>query len=307
MNWILKVAAFKALSSLPAGELLYHTAQRRLTRSVVPTEEMVHQKVGVGLTYVDFLHRRLGGSAFRGGTLVDIGAGWMPTIPLLFYSAGTEHQVLCDVRRNLAMPAVSETVRIFRRIAEPMMQSRDWLIRMPALPDEQESLDRYLARQQIRYAVPYGPSDLVTEHAPTIITATQVLLHLRGDELSAVFSMVATALAGGRGFFLGTVHLYDLWSDLDRSISRYNKYRYSDFVWNRLINSRLMAYNRLTSQDYRRHFERAGLELLEFSVQGPTPRELDALRRVPVHQTFQHVPESELAGTHLFFVAAARS
>jgi hypothetical protein len=178
---------------------------------------------------------------------------------------------------------------------------------MPPLPDEQESLDSYLTRLQVRYAVPFGPSDLVTEHGPTIITATQVLLHLGADELASMFSMVATALAGGRGIFLGTVHLYDLWSDVDRSISRYNKYRFSDFVWNRLINSRLMAYNRLTSGDYRRYLERAGLELLEYAVQGPTPRELDAFRRVPVHRTFEQVPESELASTHLFFVAAARS
>src|ERR1051325_744894 len=117
MNWILKVAAFKALSSLPGGQLVHRTAQRKLTRSVIPPEKMVVQKLEVGLTSLDFLQRRFGGDTFRGGTLVDIGAGWMPTIPLLFYSTGTDRHVLCDLRRNLTMGAVSETVRIFRRHA----------------------------------------------------------------------------------------------------------------------------------------------------------------------------------------------
>ena len=48
-----------------------------------------------------------------------------------------------------------------------------------------------------------------------------------------------------------------MFSDLG-GISKYNNLRYSPWVWENVVNSRLMSFNRLKAPDYRAALEQAG-------------------------------------------------
>jgi len=307
VNWLLKVGMFKLLSALPRGGSLYHWAQWNLTRSPIPTQGKVRQKIEVGIRYLLFMRQHFAGWDYRNVRYVDIGVGWAPIIPLLFFSAGVDRLTLCDIRRHLTLANVVRTIQIFRRIAQGCVQDRVQLCRMPPLPRDGDQLDHCLARMGMRYVVPYRLSDVAGETGPKLISAAEVLLYLVPSDLESLLRMMRDALKKDGGVFMATIHLYDLWSDVDRSISRYNKYRYSEFVWNRLINSRLMAYNRFTASDYRACVEKAGLEIIEFHVDGPKQEDLEELRRIRVHKVFYGKTETELAGRHLFFAATVPS
>ncbi|NBQ56479.1 MAG: hypothetical protein EBU36_07590 [Verrucomicrobia bacterium] len=97
MKWWIKVSAFKALSLAPGGFRLYRWFQENLTGSLVPTHDRVAQKIEVGLRYHNYLQSAQADSLLVAGRHVDIGSGWHPTIPLLYYCLGCNSQVLTDV------------------------------------------------------------------------------------------------------------------------------------------------------------------------------------------------------------------
>jgi hypothetical protein len=236
---------------------------------------------------------------------VDIGAGWMPTIPLLFYSSGFDRQILLDINPNLDVRIVSDVVQAFRQVVAKDKNLQSRCQRLPPIVHPFETVETYLTRLGIRYVAPYSEKDLVNDQGFKIVTCTQVLLHLSKHQLRSLFQAVSLALAD-RGLFLAPVHLYDIYSDFDKRLSPYNKWRYSDFVWERLINSKMMTFNRLTASEYRRLLEASGLDVIKYHVAEPTDSDLQQFRRTKVHKQFTNVPETELAARYLFFAARAR-
>jgi len=58
MKWRRKITAFKVLSTVPGGTLLYRFAQEHLTKSLDPIPERVKQKLRVAAMYVDALEKQ---------------------------------------------------------------------------------------------------------------------------------------------------------------------------------------------------------------------------------------------------------
>jgi hypothetical protein len=302
MRWLLKVGAFKVLGTLPGGEAIYHFLQQKVTRSIAVTDGRVSQKIQVGMEYLDFVGRVFNVQDFSGITHVDIGAGWMPTIPLLFYSVGFERQLLCDIRRHMRVGVVSDVICSFREVVSRERSVATRCKRMPPLVGPGVTLDSHFTQLGIRYITPYHINDLLKDKHAKLITCTQVLMHLNKEQLSALLQTIASSLKYG-GIFITTIHLYDLWSDFDKSLSRYQKWKYSDFAWENLINSRMISFNRFTASEYKRLFEENGLEIVEFRVDEPTATDLEELKSIKVHKQFSQVPQRELGAKWLFLVA----
>ena len=306
LPWQIKVAGFKLLSLLPAGEFLYEAVQQHLTRSTVPTPPTVQQKLEVGRAYLKLLEKLNRRELLSNATHIDIGCGWMPTIPLLFYALGCDRQLLCDIRRNFTALTVPGTVEIVRRLLSSSSLYADLPLRRlpPPYPPDGEA-EEYLAGLGMSYVAPYRLQDLVRP-SPLLVTCTQVLMYLTPSEVRELLRALARNLVAGDLFIVG-VKCYDLYSDCDPGLSPYNKWTYSPLVWESFINSRLMSFNRLTAADYRRLLLECGFQLLFFEETRPTPAELEGLRSLRIHASFQHVPREELAAKEFLAVVATGS
>ncbi|MDB4620345.1 hypothetical protein OAG79_03535, partial [Akkermansiaceae bacterium] len=97
--------------------------------------------------------------------------------------------------------------------------------------------------------------------------------------------------------------LYDLWSDSDPSLSKYNHLQYSKELWESEIDSAMMPFNRFKEPDYLSALEEAGFEIVVSEVEGPTEADLNELRAMKVDPYFSHLSEEVLGGTFQFFVA----
>ena len=304
MNWLVKVGAFKLLSALPGGAALYRYSQRRITRSIVPTPERIRQKIDVGLRYWDWLESHDGGKTLLRGTHLDFGAGWHPTIPLLFYSLGLERQELADVVPLLNRELIDETVRVFRQIVEaPQWPHRSRLRRLPEINSTPGlPWPEYLGKMGIACHAPcQGWLDGINGEVE-IATSTQVLYYIGRDTLRGCFRAIHRALKPG-GKFLATIHLNDTHANAQNGLSQYNHLRFSPFAWEKCVNSQLMSNNRLKARDYRELLDEAGFEAVHFEVDGPTAADLRELERIPVHGCFSRHSREELGAKHLFFVA----
>jgi hypothetical protein len=302
MNWRAKVAAFKLLSVLPGGSAVYRYLQENITQSLAPTSERVNQKLDVGLQYYRALAELNDVDLLLNGTHLDFGAGWHPTIPLLYHSLGTPRQHLFDVFPVMDRKMVQATVRTFLDIAaQPGWASRPLVKRLPPLVADQDWHD-LLTGLGMTYSAPYARVFPSLYGKVDVVTSTQVLLHIPREAMRWCFDQIYASLKSG-GLFLATVHLKDLYANMQDGLSKYNHLRYSPESWERWVNSPLMSFNRFKAPDYRQLLEETKFEIVRFDVEPGTAADLEELARIRVADCFARYSREELAARHLFFVA----
>lgn len=304
MHWYLKSAGFKVLSTVPGGAQLYAFAQQHITHSTHGNAPRVDQKINVGLEYWNWLKAHGRADRIRGGTILDFGAGWHPTIPLLFYSLGVSCQALLDLTPLITARQIAETARIFReRVSAPGWPACAELQRLPDLPTDPEAgVAKLLNGWGMNYYAPYASESGALGGAADAVFCTQVLLHIPRDPLRHCFLMLHDCLKPG-GLILGTVHLMDLYSQTDRRITPYNHLKFSPEFWERWVNTPMMPFNRLKARDYLELLAAAGFRILHQEINPPSADDYAQLDRIKVHPCFARYSREELAAKHLFFVA----
>lgn len=299
MNRHFKSSLYKVFSAIPGGNRLYQFVQTHITKSIVPNAQRIAGKLAIGMDYWEWLSSTSHEEALIKGRHIDFGAGWHPTIPLLFYSLGSDDQRLLDVSPVMRARAVADTIRIFQQVAPTIAQDRG--VTLPRLPFVSEgcakSVATLLRPMGIQYLAPYDESSLV---GAGLITSTQVLLHLEEDALQYWFSRIANCLLPD-GLFMATIHLKPLYSGLLESQHDLSHLRYSSEEWQR-FGSRLISYNRLKAPDYRRLLIEAGLKPIAFDVTPGAPEDIASLKGIPIHPCFANYAPEDLVAKHLFFV-----
>lgn len=301
MKWLAKALALRALSAMPCGGNLYNWAQKYVTRSLDPVPLRVQQKIDVGLLYLDTLDRLGATPNLPTTTHLDLGSGWHPTIPLLFFAAGCECQWLFDVVPLLDLGLFHATRATFKSVvSDPAHPAHQRVRRLPEV-NGAVTLSDALRQLGMTYVAPYDEKLGGMSNAVDLVTCTQALQHIEHNGLRTLFASVFRALKPG-GYFLSTVHLKDLYSNLG-GISQYNHLRYSRVVWETCVNSRLISFNRLKAPDFRELLENAGFTLPLFEIEHGTAADLAELDRLRIDPSFSHYSREELAAKHLFFVA----
>ncbi|MGD1018011.1 MAG: methyltransferase domain-containing protein [Verrucomicrobiia bacterium] len=304
MRWYLKAAAYHVFSTVPGGRRLYQLSQHHLTGTITPTRDRIGYKLEVALRYWSWLAERDQTAMMKNGTHMCFGAGWHPSMPLLFHSLGVESQYLLDIAPLLNADLVMETTRLVREVVnEAKLPHLDQVVRLPEQPSLRGDQWRaWLRSLGIEYIAPYDSSAPVLADSIDVVNSTQVLPYIGRANLEVCLRMLHRVLKP-RGLFFGNVYLRDYYADSDPHITPYNHLKFSPWWWDHVVNSRLMVLNRLKARDYRELLEQAGFVLETFDVAGPTEVELRQLDTVKIHRSFARYSREELAARNLFFVA----
>jgi SAM-dependent methyltransferase len=296
MKWLIKAIAFKLFGNLPGGDSMHHAVQR-MTGSTRQTEDRLLGKVDQTLMYWNWLAKNSSPGWLSSASHLDLGAGWLPSVPLAFYALGTPRQYLVDLRQHMEPEAVVNTVKLFRAAAP---HARGKFARLPAVPDSGQTLEATLEPFGMTYAAPYD--DLVRQIGGKVgyVTATHMFCHLSRPTLVAVLRSVHKLLEPG-GYILAQQHLRQLFDGLDCP-TPFVALRFSDWFWENIINSDTMSYNRLKVRDYREALEESGFEVCLLDVEPGTPEDFEKLSRARIHPMFSKFTREELAARHLFLV-----
>ena len=304
MHWRFKSLNFKILSMLPGGQAFHGFTQEKITGSTTATHDRIKQKVEVGLRYWDWLRAQERTNQVINGNLLDFGAGWHPTIPLLLHSFGNRSQLLVDIQPNLDAQKLTDTARLLNQIiTAPDFPHRNSCRTVPEIiPPPQPLLAAALQPLGIRYEAPFG--DFTTRPAGEfdVVFCTQVLQHISLRDQQAIFRQLCRALKPG-GLIMGVVHLVGHFRNPNLRSGQYDHLTLSPWLWEHVINSSLMSYNRLKAPDYRSLLGESGFKILNFEVEQPTPADLAELGGVKIHPAFRRYAPEELAARHIFFVA----
>jgi SAM-dependent methyltransferase len=299
MKWFVKCMAFQVLARIPGGQSLYHAAQRRLTGSTRQTESRLLGKIEQTLKYWQWLEPNLPPVQPAAAVHLELGSGWLPSVPITLHALGITRQYLVDISPHMTSDAVVDTAEIFRAVAP---RAGVKFARMPVVPARGQSLAATLEPFGMVYAAPYDELARNIAGQVDFITATQMLYHLDLATLQTVCGIVHRLLKPG-GCFLAQQHLRQPIDGLDSRISPFYSLRYSEWFWEKFVKSPMVWYNRLKPRDYRQVLEQAGFVLAHFEVEPGQPEDFALLDRAKIHPMFARYTRDELAARALFFVA----
>ena len=304
MRWLLKALAQQAFSALPKSESVNYLCQRHVTGSL-PLGDVGFRRKATRAIQHFAAFRTHGVGHLADATFYEFGAGWDLIVPLGFYSLGVERQILIDIRPNLRLDLVNDSIAKYERLRPDMEQEAGETFRPlgSAAVANAAELERrfgitYLAPRDARdTGLPAGSIDFVS--------STDTFEHVPPHDLRLILNECRRLLKKG-GLLSARIGLEDHYAYGDPHISRYNYLRFSDRVW-RLLNSSLHYQNRLRYPDYVELLESAGFDVVETRVSRASERDLDLLRSIPLAPRFRdrYTPE-ELGAKALFVVARPR-
>ena len=289
---------------MPGGKAFHQFTQEQVTRSTDATHDRINQKVEVGLRYWDWLDKNGRTTGFLNGRIVDFGAGWHPTIPLLWHLFGAKQQLMLDIQPNMDTPKVSDAVRLLNQISSDSSWKSKRFCKHQTLPlpVHTELLSTALKSYGIEYYAPYRK--LLKENAGAFdsIVCTQVLQHIDKSSLRRQFSEFFHSLKSG-GLLMGVAHLVGHFRNPNLQTGQYQHLEASPWVWDNFYNSSLMSFNRLKGPDYLQLLTESGFRIHNFEVEGPTAEDLAELKQTKIHPSFAHLTAEEVAAKLVFFVA----
>lgn len=301
MRWVLKAALQKVLGEMPGGGALNYFFQRHVTRTLPRRDAAFRRKFMRGVRHFDAF-------AARGAVLPDqahfyeFGAGWDLVIPLTYRALGVNRQTLVDIRRNVRLDLVNETLAHFERVGDDLAARAGRALRplgRPTLTSFEELGERF----GIEYLAPRDPrATELPAGSIDFVSSTATLEHVPADDIGPLLAECLRLLKPD-GLIRCVIDMQDHFSYFDKTLSRYNFLRFSDRAWH-LLTSPLNYQNRLRYPDYVALFQRAGFEIVAEKVGRPPAEDIETLRRLPLAEPFrERYSLPELDATSLRVVA----
>lgn len=290
--WMLKGLVQKALSLFPMGERInsfMSSLRGGNSREVIETRTLnLARKIG----------RLNGFKQLDGATVLEVGVGWLPLAPMLFFLAGAKKIIGIDrfplIRRDR-----------LEWIKDCLNANFDKINNL--LPVNSEALDRRLGtlllsssleelKDNINFAY-LAPVDAratgISSRSVDLVFSYGVLEHLTSQSLLELNAEHRRILRPD-GLAYHWINLQDHYRNTDRSLSGVNFLQYSEAFWERFINSSINYHNRLRMSDYIKLFKASKGEIVH-SEKLVRESDLAALGRIKIDQRFRNYSNADLA------------
>jgi SAM-dependent methyltransferase len=260
------------------------------------------------LCMVERLTSHLGG--ITGRTVLEIGTGWEPIIPLVFHLAGASVVYLTDTARLLCVESLdaalkfleSSADRISNRLALPRAGFDQILSRGVCRSGLETSLDRL----GLKYLAPCDCRNLrLNNHSLDIVYSRAVLEHIPPPVLRAVFRECKRVLKP-TGVMCHIVDNSDHFEHRDKSISRVHFLQHGERMMKFIGLNQQNYQNRLRHQDYLDLIQAEGFKIIA------EDREIDRnaliiLPKMRLAPGFANRPLEDLAAITSYILAACVS
>lgn len=217
-------------------------------------------------------------------TVLEIGTGWVPTIPYVFQSLGAKKLILTDIEPLMDEATQAQAKKFvasrLQEIADQTGVSLDVL---------QANINRPL---DFDYHCPFDFQN-IPQGSVDLIYSRTVLEHISPTDLKVMLDQVYRALSEG-GFTCHIIDNSDHYEHSDKQLQRINFLRYSSWVW-RLTYLNPQAYqNRLRHSDYVSMFSASRLNMISMEgvVDEPT---LKTLSIHDLHPDFHSYTPEDIA------------
>jgi SAM-dependent methyltransferase len=301
MHWKIKGCVQKVLGSIPGGKNLNDRLQlvgglrnfeRNIDAKLSDWKQACHY-----LADVQFV--------IPGATIVEIGTGWYPVLPICFGFAGARCVKTYDIQRHINARLTTRALECIEPHLDSIAQfcaSSPPEIRMKHRQLLHASgLDELLHLAGIEY---FAPGDARHTGLPSnsvdMVYSNSVFEHVPKQAIFELLQESQRILKPG-GLALHNIGCNDHYAFFDRSISFVNFLRYSEAEW-RLWNNPLQYQNRLRAPQFLDLAKDAGLKVI-YQRTHVRPGSREALAGFAVAPEFRQFSPEDLATTTLDFIS----
>ncbi|MDP3085866.1 MAG: class I SAM-dependent methyltransferase [Rubrivivax sp.] len=285
MNFKLHVTKLAILGRLPFGNSI-----RRLKRQIFgyqPDPGNIRNTL-TDLNEMECAVTSLGRS-FAGATILEIGSGWFPTIPIMLSLRGAQKLLLTDLTPHLDDVTFAATLDVLRT-------------QLQAYPDA--ATKTTIRDFNLEYLAPFDPQSIPDGSVDFIISRT-VLEHIPPGGISRLLTQLHPKLST-TGMMIHCIDHSDHLEHRDKSISKINFLTWS--TENHKIVNWLTkeGENRLRHHEYRDLFLKSGYTIL-FESSQPHPETLELAKNLPMKERFAKMTPEQVSILSSIYVLAPQS
>jgi hypothetical protein len=292
VGWKTKALIQGTLSRMPKAKFWNQAIQRRITRSLILDQEKFQAKLGFGREHVRNLTRSRG--AVAGFTVLELGTGRFPIVPLYMFLCGAERVISLDITQLLRNHTVRDTLRMYQvqlslgHLREARPERREKFLEIVSGQETRLGIDT-LRQFNIEAIVGDARQTALPGRSFDLLVSNTTLEHIPRQILVEIFKHYRD-LARRDAVMSHFIDMRDHYAEWDHSITVYNFMRYSERDW-RWFNNSLLYQNRLRISDYRSIHAEAAWEIVSETADPGSRREFDS---VPLAGEFRAYAERDL-------------
>ena len=283
-HWFIKSGIQRVISWLPNSSWWNALFQQYITRSIILAPDQFGDKLLEGRKYYE-LFRQHAPNARLDFKVVEIGTGWYPTIPLVFYLHGAAEIATYDIAPLLhrdRLKALLDLIVAFEKDGRLIKQlpglREDRLKQLLALRNhaDQEAPEVWLKRLNIHVAVRDARHTGLKSQDVDLVFSSGVLEYIPVPILREMLQE-CRRIATPHSVMVHRLNLVDQFAYFDRSLSPFHHLKYTEQQW-RWRSSPLIWQNRIRISDYRKLFAEAGFIVKSEDNTSGTPAESNLSR-----------------------------
>lgn len=296
--WWIKAGAQVALSVIPFGEAINYQLQKWNH-----FESNFRWAVECNIKYLRDLIQTTAkcGLALDGAKTLEVGTGWIPTIPVGMRLLGAEVHTYDHVR-HLRTTNIGKLLELYPEylasVADAagqdptILQARLSALQAPA--GNSSSPADWFQQLGIHY---HAPGDASRSGLPDssldLYFSVAVFEHVSVSALKAMLREAYRTLRPG-GLTYHVIGMFDHYADVDPSITRVNFLKFSDFTWRLIGQNKISYHNRLRESEFLSLFREAGFEIVDRRSE-VCEVSLKALETMPLHMKYRGFDKCDLA------------
>lgn len=304
-RWIIKAFVQKGISYLPASRKINYFFQKNVTGGVHLSDEHFGLKIGHARDHYGYMLENTGEASYR--NILELGTGWYPVIPILFYLTGAGMVTSVDIQQWMTRQTQQDTILKYRQWKEDglldeleeVIKPERWDLLMAVLREP----DKY-SKDDINQLLGFTP--LVADarklslenESVDFICSNNTFEHIPREILESILLEFKRVLKPG-GAMSHFIDMSDHFAHFDSSITIYNFLKFSSKTWGILDNS-IQPQNRLRHRDYIEMYHRARLPVSHEEIREGNLQELES---VEVHPEFSSYSMPELAISHSYIIS----
>jgi SAM-dependent methyltransferase len=287
-KWILKAIVQKLISILPFSFRINYFLQLHVTRRVRLSDEFLDTMIGHQQEAESYWNRH--GAEIRGARILELGTGWHPVIPVLYFLSGAAGIVTIDLRplirkENLRqlLSRITELDRTSRlsgmmRYIEP---GRVATLETLLSSWNDHTVEDIMSRLRIHQWIGNAARLDFEDDSFDLCTSVNVLEHVDQDSVEPIVRELRRVIKSG-GLHYHAIGTYDHFVHADKTISKFNYLKFSKSQWSFIDNS-IQPQNRLRLSWFRDLFSALGIDIKDELLWEAEPEELSGIK---VHPDF---------------------
>ncbi len=292
MRWKVRCAINTCKALTPFHQRLRELKRSRTAYVADAPNELV--TVEQGLLQIDWIgaERRVDSA-----TVLEIGTGWEPLIPILFSLAGAKRIYTCDQNRLCAIAGVQAAFQCMRRHKALIMERLDLsdaAFEKALAVNLDAGLETLLDQLRITYLAPCDCRQTpLPDGSVDAVVSRAVMEHIPPEVIRSIFAD-SFRLLSPSGLMCHIIDNSDHWQHVDRSISRVNFLKYPDWLFRWTCINDQDYQNRLRHPEHVRLMTDNGFVVAREECE-PDPASLAALGSLRVDARFAGFTREELA------------